>query len=358
MAHPNDRYLDAYPGRTVVITGGLGFIGSNLAHALAGLDDVRLVVLDSLVPDLGGHPFNLDGIAGPVAVHRVAIGDTEAVTPLLSGADLIFNLAGSVSHIDSMKQPLLDLELNASDHLAFLEACRRACPGARIVFSSTRQVYGRPDYLPVDEEHPARPVDVNGVHKLAAEQYHQIYHHVHGLPSVILRLTNTFGPRQLVRHARQGFIGWFVRQAIDGEEIKIYGDGTQVRDMNYVDDVVEALLRAGAAEEACGRILNLGGPQPALLIDIARSLVRVAGSGSVSLIPWPPEKRAIDIGDCYCDYRRAMQVLGWRPRTDLATGLRGMVEFYRRHREQYWSPVPAPAAPAAPLPAREETWKR
>ncbi len=352
MAHPNDGYLGAYPGRTVVITGGLGFIGSNLARALAGLGGVRIVVLDRLVPDLGGHPFNLDGIAGRVEVHHLAIGDIEAVTPLLSGADFIFNLAGSVSHIDSMQQPLLDLELNTADHLAFLEACRRACPRARIVFSSTRQVYGRPDYLPVDERHPARPVDVNGVHKLAAEQYHQVYHQVHGLRSAILRLTNTYGPRQLVRHARQGFIGWFVRQALDGEEIKIYGDGTQVRDMNYVDDVVEALLRAGAAAEAYGQILNLGGPEPALLIDIARTLVRVAGSGSVSLVPWPAEKRVIDIGDCYCDYRRAIEVLGWRPRTDLATGLGRMVEFYRQHREQYWTPV------AAPLAAREETWKR
>jgi len=353
MPHPSDNHLETYRDRTVLITGGLGFIGSNLAHHLAALGGVRLFLVDSLVPDCGANPFNLHGIADRVEVHEVAIGNTEAVTPLLRGVDVIFNLAGSVSHIDSMRNPMLDLELNTADHLAFLEACRRACPEARIVFSSTRQVYGRPEHLPVEESHPLRPVDLNGVHKLAAEQYHSIYHRVHNLRSVTLRLTNTYGPRQLVRHARQGFIGWFVRQAIDGEEIKIYGDGMQVRDLAYVDDTVEALLRAGSCEAALGRILNLGGIEPVPLIQIARLLTEIAGAGSVSLVPWPPEKRAIDIGDCYTDRRLAREVLGWEPRTQLADGLRRMVAYFKQHRDRYWTPAvaPAAAAPAAAEPA-------
>jgi len=235
-----------------------------------------------------------------------------------------------------MRDPLLDLKLNAADHVSFLETCRQVAPDARIIFSSTRQVYGRPDYLPVDEKHPVRPVDVNGVNKLAGEHFHLVYHQVHHLRAVILRLTNTYGPRQLVRHARQGFIGWFVRLIVDGEEVKLYGDGMQLRDLAYVEDVVEGLLRAGAAEEAYGQVLNLGGSEPTPLLTITRLLIAAAGTGSVTLVPWPPEKQAIDIGSCYCDYGAATRLIGWRPRTELAAGLGAMVRYYQQHRAQYW----------------------
>lgn len=337
MTHSNDGYLGAYAGRTVLVTGGLGFIGSNLARRLAELGGVRIILVDSMVPDLGGNLFNVEGITDQIEVHKVSMGNGDAVTPLLAGVDVVFNLAGSVSHIDSMKMPLLDLELNTSDHLAFLEACRGACPQARIVFTSTRQVYGRPEYLPVDESHPVRPTDINGVNKYATEQYHSIYHRVHGLRSVILRLTNTYGPRQLVRHARQGFVGWFVRLAIDDENITLYGDGKQLRDLTYIDDAVEALLRAGACEAALGQTLNLGGPEPVSLVKIAQILTAAAGSGNVRLVPWPPEKRAIDIGDSYCDFRLAREILGWEPRVGVTDGLSRMVSFYQRHRDRYWT---------------------
>ena len=342
----NDRYRDTYAGKRVIVTGGMGFIGSNVAHALVEARAASVILLDSMVPDCGANPFNLEGIRDRVELYRVEIGDQAAVGPLLSGADYVFNLAGHVSHIDSMKQPLLDLKLNASDHLAFLEACRAHAPAARIIFSSTRQVYGRPAYLPFDEAHPTAPVDVNGVNKLSAEHFHRVYHEVHGLKSAIIRLTNTYGPRQLVRHARQGFIGWFVRQALDGETITLYGDGMQLRDLAYIDDVVEGLLRAGAAEATYGRTLNLGGGPPVPLKEIADIIVRAAGSGRVGTVPWPPEKRAIDIGSCHTSYALATELCGWRPRTELATGLLTMVEFYRRHRTHYW-PLPAAAIAAA-----------
>jgi nucleoside-diphosphate-sugar epimerase len=337
MSHPNDDYLNAYARRTVLVTGGLGFIGSNLAHRLAACPGAQIRIADCLVPDCGGNPFNLDGLEGRVEVHDADIGDAKAMTPLLAGVDYVFNLAGNVSHIDSMRNPLLDLKLNTADHVSLLETCRQVAPGARIILSSTRQVYGRPDYLPVDEKHPVRPVDVNGVNKLAGEHFHLVYHQVHHLRAVILRLTNTYGPRQLVRHARQGFIGWFVRQIVDGEEIKLYGDGMQVRDLAYVGDVVEGLLRAGACEETYGQVLNLGGSEPTPLLTIARLLIAAAGTGSVALVPWPPEKQAIDIGSCYCDYSAATRLLGWRPRTELAVGLAEMVAFYQRNRARYWS---------------------
>ncbi len=340
MSHPNDDHLKAYAGRTILVTGGLGFIGSNLAHRLAECPDARIILVDCLVPGCGANPFNIDGLSGRVEVHQVDIGDAAAMAPLLAGVDYIFNLAGNVSHIDSMRSPLLDLKLNAADHLSLLETCRQVAPAARIIYSSTRQVYGRPDYLPVDEKHPLRPVDINGVNKLAGEHFHLVYHYVHGLRSVILRLTNTYGPRQLVRHARQGFIGWFVRLAVDGEEIKLYGDGTQLRDLAYVSDVADGLLRAGACEDAYGQVVNLGGSEPTPLLTIAHHLIAAAGRGSVTLVPWPEEKRAIDIGSCYCDYSRATQLLGWQPRTELAQGLAAMVAYFTQHRAHYWGAEP------------------
>ena len=354
MATPLPPHLAAYRGQTVLVTGGLGFIGSNVAQALAVASPNRLILVDSMVPDCGANPFNIEGIREQVEVHRVDIGDRDAITPLLLGVDVIFNLAGHVSHIDSMRQPLLDLKLNTSDHVTFLECCRQVSPQARIVFTSTRQVYGRPEYLPLDEEHPTRPVDVNGVNKLAAEHFHRVYHSAHGLRSVILRLTNTYGPRQLVRHARQGFIGWFVRQALDGEEITLYGDGMQLRDLAFVGDVVEGLLKAGASDAAYGQTLNLGGGPPASLREIAEIVVRTAGSGSIGFVPWPEEKRAIDIGSCNTSYERAAALFDWQPRTPLDQGLGEMIEYYRRHRSAYWT---AAGAAADPSPSRSTTSK-
>jgi nucleoside-diphosphate-sugar epimerase len=347
---PLPAHLAAYRDRSILITGGLGFIGSNLAHALLPARPRRILLIDCLVPDCGGNPFNLEGIRDQVAVERVDLGDREAVAPLLSGVDWIFNLAGHVSHIDSMRNPLLDLKLNASDHVAFLEACRQVAPKARIVFTSTRQVYGRPEYLPLDEKHPTRPVDVNGVSKLAAEHFHRVYHQAHGLKSVILRLTNTYGPRQLVRHARQGFIGWFVRQALDGEEIKLYGDGKQLRDLAYVEDVVEGLLRAGACDAAYGQTLNLGGGPATSLREIAELVVQAAGAGKIGFMPWPEEKRAIDIGSAQTSYAQATALFDWQPRTELAVGLEAMIEYYRRHRSAYWG-TPSATSDSRPIGA-------
>jgi UDP-glucose 4-epimerase len=255
---------------------------------------------------------------------------------LVRGHDLIFNLAGQVSHIDSMQDPYTDLEINCRSQLSILEACRRHNPEVKILYAGTRQQYGRPQYLPVDENHPMHPTDINGVNKMAGEWYHIVYHRAYGLRTCSLRLTNTYGPRMLVRHNRQTALGWFIRLALDDQEIPIWGDGRQLRDYTYVDDVVDAFLRAAASEQTDGQVYNLGGRRPVSHLELVETLIAIAGSGRYRLLPWPPERQRIDIGDVYSSYRRIRETLGWEPQVELEEGLRRTVEFYREHKEKYW----------------------
>jgi UDP-glucose 4-epimerase len=324
---------DYYRGRRVLVTGGLGFIGSNLSRTLADLG-ARVTAVDSLLPDYGGNLFNLDGYEEKV---RINIADVRGagMEYLVRGHEVLFNLAGQVSHIDSMTDPVTDLEINCTSQLRLLEAVRKGNPALKIVYAGTRQIYGRPQYLPVDEKHLLQPVDVNGINKISGEFYHLVYHQVYGIRASSLRLTNTYGERQLIRHNRQGFIGWFVRQAALGEEIQIFGDGLQKRDFNHVDDVVDAFLRAGATDAADGQVLNLGDAHPVSLVELTRLLIEVAGGGSYRLVPFPEERKRIDIGDFYADISRAKAVLGWAPRVPLAEGLARTVAYYRRHKEHY-----------------------
>ena len=331
-------YLDFYANRSVVITGGLGFIGSTLARRLVELGS-QVLVVDSLAPDYGGNHFNLAGVEARVQVNVADVRDPTAMNALMPGHEVLFNLAGQVSHLDSMADPFTDLEINARSQLFLLEACRRYNPAIKIVYAGTRQSYGRPLYLPLDEEHRNRPTDINGVNKLAGEWYHLIYGSAYGLRTCSLRLTNTYGPRQLMKHNRQGFIAWFVRQAVLDEEIQVYGDGQQRRDLTYVDDVVDAFLRAGADDAANGQVLNLGGlsDERVGLLDLAHTIVRLAGSGRVRLIPWPDQRRRIDVGDVYSSYDAIQRLLGWAPVTRLEDGLRRMIDFYRQFGEHYWT---------------------
>lgn len=324
-----------YAGRPVLVTGGLGFIGSNLARRLADLG-ARVLVVDSLIPEYGGNPANLSGYDDRV---RVNIADVRGhgIDYLVRGHDVIFNLAGQVSHIDSMQNPFTDLDINCRAQLSILEACRKGNPGAKLVYASTRQIYGTADYLPLDERHPVHPTDVNGINKMAGEWYHILYNNVYGLRACSLRLTNTYGPRMLVKHSRQTALGWFVRQAIDDHEIEIWGDGRQRRDYTYVDDVVEAFVRAGMTEAVNGRVVNLGGRAPIDHLELIQTLIDVAGTGRFRVIPFPPDRKAIDIGDVYSSYALAHELLGWEPVVALRDGLARTVAFYRAHRDAYWS---------------------
>ncbi|MEE2679961.1 MAG: NAD-dependent epimerase/dehydratase family protein [Myxococcota bacterium] len=319
---------DFYAGRKVLVTGGVGFIGSNLVHRLVALG-AEVVVVDSMLRQYGARLENLEGVADRVDVNFSDIRDAHSLGYLVQGRDLIFSLAGQVSHIDSMRDPMTDLEINGRSQLSLLECCRRENPGAKIVFASTRQVYGRPRYLPVDEAHPIEPVDVNGINKLAAERYYALYDQIHGVRSVSLRLTNTYGPRMDLVSDTKGFVGIFVRRALRGETVRIYGGGEQRRDFNYVDDVVDALLVAGANDAVFGDVFNLGHPEPLSLLDFVSALHAVADFEH-EIVPFPPDAKAIDIGDYYGDFSKFAAATGWQPQVDVATGLERTLAYHRR----------------------------
>jgi nucleoside-diphosphate-sugar epimerase len=327
MTYPVLEELAAsFDGRRCLVTGGLGFIGSNLSLALAA-GGARVWVVDSLEPRHGGDVRNVEGAEIDVTVSD--IGEPAGVSEALRGADYIFNLAGQVSHIDSMEAPLRDLDLNARSQLAFLELVRKTNPEAPIVFASTRQVYGRPNSLPVDESHPVQPVDVNGVSKYAAERFHELYADVYGIPLTVLRLSNIYGPRQRLQGDHMGFLPVFLRRALNGEPITVFGDGSQSRDCLYVDDALAAVLAAALAFPALGEIFNIGHDQHHTLLEIAEATVEAAGGGEVLTAPWPPERERIAITSYSTNPAKAADLLGWRPTISLGDGLTETVSFYR-----------------------------
>jgi UDP-glucose 4-epimerase len=324
-----------FAARRALVTGGLGFIGSTLARALvAGGADVVLV--DSLSPEYGGNRANIAGIDDDVRVVVGDVRDADVLRPLVRDRDVVFNLAGQTSHLDSMRDPFTDLEINCHAQLTLLEACRSSAPEATIVFAGTRQIYGRPRYLPVDESHPIEPVDVNGIHKAAGERYHLLYGDVHGLRVSVLRLTNTYGPRMRVRDARQTFLGVWLAALVQRREFEIWGDGSQLRDFTYVDDAVDALLLAASEPRALGRALNLGGERAVSLRELAELAVRANGGGSFTIVPYPEDRRPIDIGDYVADDRAIRELLGWRPAVPLEEGLARSLAYYREHGRLYW----------------------
>jgi len=326
--------MDFYKGKAVLVTGGCGFIGSNLAIRLVRAG-AQVTIVDSMFEGYGGNLHNIAPVADDVRLNISDMRDQVSLRHLVRDQEVIFNLAGQVSHIDSMLDPVTDLEINAKAQLGVLEACRHVNPAARVVLTSTRQIYGRPRYMPVDENHPLDPVDVNGINCIAGEWYHLLYHRVYGIPATVLRLTNTYGPRQLLRHNRQGFLGWFIRLVLEGREIQLFGDGAQRRDMNYVDDVVDAILLAGARDEAVGEVYNLAGDEPVSLKDLTERMIRIAGRGSYRLVPWPEEKKRIDIGDFYGDATKIKTALGWAPRVGIDQGLAATFDYYRDCLDKY-----------------------
>jgi nucleoside-diphosphate-sugar epimerase len=321
--------------RKVLITGGLGFIGSTLARRLLELGS-HVALVDSLIPQYGGNLFNIADIRDRVRVNISDVRDPHAMRHHVLGQDVLFNLAGQTSHLDSMTEPEADLEINCKAQLSILETCRQENPAIRIVFAGTRQIYGKPDYLPVDEAHPIRPVDVNGINKTAGEWYHLLYSANYGIPCTVLRLTNTYGPRMRARDARQTFLGVWLRLLVGGKPIQIFGDGMQRRDFNYVDDVVDALLAAAVADNAIGQVYNLGNQEVVSLKELATLLLEVNGTGNCELVPFPAELQKIDVGDYFGDFRKITRELGWRPQVSLRDGLRRSIEFYRRHGHHYW----------------------
>lgn len=322
-----------FANRTVLITGGMGFIGSSLARKLVRLG-AKVTVVDCLYPQYGGNRRNLSGVGSKINVVIADLRDHDRLPELVRGQDFLFNLAGQTSHMDSMTDPETDLEINCRAQLAILEACRKHNPAIRTVFASTRQLYGRPESLPVAETHPVKPVDVNGINKLAGESFHLLYSEVHGIAGTVLRLTNTIGPRMRVKDARQTFVGVWIRALVEGRPFEVW-DGGQLRDFTYVDDAVEAFLLAATHDAAIGRIFNLGGPPPVTLRQLAEQLVELNRGGDFTVKKFPASRKKIDIGDFYADFSLIREKLGWHPRTSLATALRRTLAYYHKELAHY-----------------------
>ncbi len=325
-------FAQVFQSKHILITGGLGFIGSTLARRFVGLG-AQVTLIDSLIPEYGGNLFNIAGIEAQVRVNISDVRDEHSLKYLVQGQDFLFNLAGQTSHMDSMHDPVTDLEINARAQLSILETCRKHNPAIKIIFASTRQIYGRPDYLPVDEKHPLRPVDVNGINKLAGEWYHILYNNVYGIRACALRLTNTYGPRMRVKDARQTFLGIWIRLLVEGKPFEVWG-GEQLRDFTFVEDAVDALLLAAANPQADGKIYNLGGDQVISLLDTAKLLVEIGG-GEYVVREYPVERKKIDIGDYYSDDRLIRGELSWQTHTSLRAGLGVTVDYYKQYLTEY-----------------------
>lgn len=323
-----------YQNKKILITGGLGFIGSNLAIRLVSLG-AKVDIVDALIPTYGGNLFNIESVKDLVKWVKGDIRDKKLVDGLVEDKEIIFNLAGTLSHIDSMSSPMTDLEINCRAQLSILESVRKLNPKVKIIFAGTRNQYGKAKYLPVTEDHPQEPTDINGINNIAAEKYHLMYTKVYGIKTVSLRMTNTFGPRHQMKHEKQGVLNWFIRQILDGEEVKLFGDGKQIRDINYIDDVVDALLLVAKSEAGWGQAYNLGGT-PISLLDFVKKTIKIVGSGSFKIVPYPKQRKAIEVGDYIASFEKIKKTYGWKPKTSLDVGIKKTIEYYKKYKKYYW----------------------
>lgn len=323
-----------FKNKNVLITGGLGFIGSNLARLLVSVG-AKVTIMDSLLDNYGGNLFNIDGIEDQITIDISDVRNPDSLKRLLPKQDYLLNLAGQTSHIDSMLDPRTDIEINAVSQMSILECCREFNPNIKIVFASTRQIYGRPQYLPVNEVHPINPVDVNGINKWAGEAYHSLYYDVYGIRSCSLRLTNTYGPRMRIKDARQTFLGVWYKNLIESRNLSVYGDGEQLRDFNYIDDVMDAILLAAASNIADGAIFNLGSHEVISLKNLAVMMTELVDGAKFDLIKFPEDRKKIDIGDYYSDFSKIKTTLGWAPKVGLLEGLSKTYEYYLTNHTHY-----------------------
>ncbi|MDD5281433.1 MAG: GDP-mannose 4,6-dehydratase [Candidatus Omnitrophica bacterium] len=324
-----------FAGKKVLIAGGMGFIGSNLARELVRLK-ANVLIIDSMFPSCGGNNFNIKGLRGKCKIVIKDIREQLLINNLVKNQDFIFSLAGQVSHVSSLDNPFWDLENNCRAQLSLLEACKKYNPKAKIVFSGTRGEYGKSVYLPVDESHPMKPVDINGINKMAAESYYLLYHRNYGLRTVSLRLTNTYGPGMQMKNNTQGFLNLFIRLAMDGRDIKIFGKGAQVRDFNYIDDVTSAFLISAVNNNSDGQSFNLGSDAPISIIDVAKLVIELCGRGRIKHVPFPEEYKMTEVGDYVSNNKKIKRTLGWKPRVALRKGLGETIDYYKKYKEYYW----------------------
>lgn len=323
-----------FAGKKVVITGGLGFIGSNLAQALVPLG-AKVVIVDALLPPYGGNKFNLAGIADQVEVVDGDIRDADLMEKTIENADYVFHLAGQVSYLDSKSRPYDDLDFNGRGNLTVLEAVKNKAPSARIIFASSRLVYGKILTLPVREDHPTNPLSLYGIHKLLGEKYYSYYAHTFGVHGLSVRIPNPYGPRQQMKHSKYSIVGWFVRQALEGKTIEVYGDGSQERDYLYIDDIVEAFLKLAEHGEA-GEVYNIGTHERVKFGDMVDAVLVAVGSGEKKFVPWPQDSEKNETGDYIADTSKLNGATGWKAKVPLQEGLKKMVDYYREHGDKYW----------------------
>jgi len=331
MTTKNDNI---FKGKKVVITGGLGFIGSNLAQTLVPLG-AKVVIVDALLPPYGGNKFNLEGIADRIELVDGDIRDADLMEKVIEGADFIFHLAGQVSYLDSKNRPYDDLDFNGRGNLTILEAVKNNAPGARIIFASSRLVYGKILTLPVREDHPTNPLSLYGIHKLLGEKYYNYYAHTFGVHGLSVRIPNPYGPRQQMKHAKYSIVGWFLRQALEGKTIQVYGDGLQERDYLYIDDIVSAFLKLAEHGEA-GEVYNIGTHERVRFGEMVDAVIKAVGSGDKKFVPWPKESEQNETGNYSADTTKLSELTGWKPEVSLRDGLKDMVEYYREHGDKYW----------------------
>ncbi|MAH48162.1 NAD-dependent epimerase [Candidatus Pacearchaeota archaeon] len=324
-----------YFGKNVLITGGLGFLGTSLSHRLVELG-AGITLADACLPQYGSNPFNLEGIEEGVKLNVNDVRDESAMNHLVRNQDFIFHFAGQVAHNESLENPFLDLDINCKGTLTLLEACRKNNPDAKLFFSGSRMQYGKTEKLPVDEGHPLRPKSPYGVHKAAAEEYFSYYNREQGLKTTSFRITNPYGPRSQMKHSKYGMVNWFIRQAMDGNPIKVFGEGKQIRDYIYVDDLVEAFLMTGIGEETDGEIFNAGSGIPVEFVEMAKTIVDVVGNGTVEYTEWPADYKNIETGDFYADISKIRSMTGWQPKNTLEEGIRKTFEFYTKNKKHYW----------------------
>ncbi len=327
--------LSYFQDARVLITGGAGMIGSTIARLLVE-QGAEVTVVDAMLPAYGGNRFNLKDILDKIVFVRGDIRNLDRVKEWVDGADYVFSLAAQVSYVDSNHDPLLDLDINCRGHLNLLLALSQINRRAKVVFTSSRFVYGSIDYNPVDESHPFNCLSVYGIHKLAGEKYYRFYHDAHGLDTVSVRITNPYGPRQQMKHSKYGIVNWFIRLAMEGKPLTVFGEGLQKRDYIYVEDVAEGIMSAALTPETAGQVYNLGTGVGTPFIDMVRLVAQAQPGTEIQHLPWPQERYFVETGDFVADISRLREATGWAPPTSLREGIEKTVAYYRQHREQYW----------------------
>lgn len=349
-ANPPRKLQDAFAGKACLVTGGMGFIGSNLAIRLSELG-AKVSIIDSMIPDYGGNEFNVAPIADRARINFCDIRDVSAMNYLVRGQDYVFHLAGQVCHLMSLSNPFPDIEMNITGTTVVMEAIRKFNPNAIVVYTGTRGQYGASVSLPVNEEAPTNPKGLYEISNLTAEKIIKVYNDVHGIRSVLLRLTNIYGPRSQMQHSRFGVCNWFVRLAMDNDPIQVFGDGSILRDFCYVDDCVDAILKSAITPGAYGEIFNVGSPIPVSFLELVKTIIKVAQQGSWQFAEFSAERKAQEPGDFYSDVSKIERIVGWRPTTSLEDGLAKTIQYYQQYRDHYWEPKATVGKDSAKLAA-------